>query len=978
MIFRTHIKQNERGRSMVEILGVLAIIGVLSFGGIQGYRYAMEKHRANDIVNEVNLRTRDTWNMYQTKDLPDDEEIIEWADTTQTGFPIGVYPRSEILFDVEVENVPNGVCKKVLGMDIQGPLFIWVPNGEERLIYNGNNPEICGEDGDEAVNMVFTTSLESFGGEQGLRENPLDPNGRPLRYCMSDDDCRNCESCDTSEYTCKSNCPDATPFCHSTNEVCVSCESNSDCQNNNICNEEDWTCEVVPERCEDGYFRSKNGACIKCDYPANILINPDEQFLDDKGTGAALCSACPSGRNVEGLDGEVYCSKYCTSGISFASSSGPCIPCDSEQGYWAIQHSSENHQKCLACSPNHWWYNWNATPRCTNITSCASDEYMYPTESKGICHKCDHSAGVVKQSYYSSSTSKYSLEALKASCEACSTNNSEPNKKRWWVQYGNNGGYVNCFPQCEQPADAPETCTNYKICNRKFQGSDTKCYDCSVENAIEIGYDTNMRKLCTDCGREVSDIYCIVKDECNPETEFRGLDGKCYSCTDTKTVQVKDEDDSGCATNCANVQVNGYTGREIISNVCRDQGCGSKTNICRLKCNDTDSEGNRVFQSLGGSCIRCDDERDIVMNSAWFSNIGNIFINKLYYNDIECNVCNTTAEDGTVNEIRRSYAQHCKLIKPCDGFTDQSGNCYACNKAGSIANVTESECNKCSDKRIWMTGWTGGGTVASCIYVEPGVTGVCNDIGNANFPPYDDSARKMLRDSFGKCYYCDTTEGVYVGHPTSGAPAHNRGTATQQCVHCGNRRYDNYRLCHEGLCDSKVTFLSTSHQCISCTTTTVRVAIPTSTESEDFCTSCEGRRVMTTGTAEENNLTTYCVKECAAGQWQNVNGTCRFASDNYNEQIGSDALSKNMCRETGNHLVYTTKSSDGKTTYWYCSKIYEEGTNFVKSDGNIASCTTGDTQIPDTQDSKNLCRACLGTPRIVETDEDGSVWCVKE
>ena len=230
--------QNERGRSMVEILGVLAVIGVLSIGGIQGYRYAMEKHRANDIVNEVNLRTRDTWNMYQTKDLPDEEEITEWADMTQTGFPIGVYPRSEILFDVEVENVPNGVCKKVLNMDIQGPLFIWVPRGEERLIYNGDNPEICGEDGDEPVNMVFTTSLESFGGEQGLRENPLGPDGRPFRYCMSDDDCADCAIC--SNYTCQSNCIGDKPIC-TDDKGCVECELNTDCPENQICNELDNT-----------------------------------------------------------------------------------------------------------------------------------------------------------------------------------------------------------------------------------------------------------------------------------------------------------------------------------------------------------------------------------------------------------------------------------------------------------------------------------------------------------------------------------------------------------------------------------------------------------------------------------------------------------------------------------------------------------------------------------------------------------------
>ncbi len=46
---------NETGRSMVEMLGVLAIIGVLSIGGIQGYTYAMNKYRANNVLNEVNM-----------------------------------------------------------------------------------------------------------------------------------------------------------------------------------------------------------------------------------------------------------------------------------------------------------------------------------------------------------------------------------------------------------------------------------------------------------------------------------------------------------------------------------------------------------------------------------------------------------------------------------------------------------------------------------------------------------------------------------------------------------------------------------------------------------------------------------------------------------------------------------------------------------------------------------------------------------
>ena len=52
----------ETGRSMVEMLGVLAIIGVLSVGGIAGYSKAMFKHKINKTIDQVttishNIRT---------------------------------------------------------------------------------------------------------------------------------------------------------------------------------------------------------------------------------------------------------------------------------------------------------------------------------------------------------------------------------------------------------------------------------------------------------------------------------------------------------------------------------------------------------------------------------------------------------------------------------------------------------------------------------------------------------------------------------------------------------------------------------------------------------------------------------------------------------------------------------------------------------------------------------------------------------
>ena len=45
------MKANEQGRSMVEMLGVLAIIGVLSIGGIAGYTMAMNRYKANQILD---------------------------------------------------------------------------------------------------------------------------------------------------------------------------------------------------------------------------------------------------------------------------------------------------------------------------------------------------------------------------------------------------------------------------------------------------------------------------------------------------------------------------------------------------------------------------------------------------------------------------------------------------------------------------------------------------------------------------------------------------------------------------------------------------------------------------------------------------------------------------------------------------------------------------------------------------------------
>ena len=49
------IKLNEQGRSMIEMLGVLAVIGVLTIVAVGGYRYAFNKYQANQVYKDIKL-----------------------------------------------------------------------------------------------------------------------------------------------------------------------------------------------------------------------------------------------------------------------------------------------------------------------------------------------------------------------------------------------------------------------------------------------------------------------------------------------------------------------------------------------------------------------------------------------------------------------------------------------------------------------------------------------------------------------------------------------------------------------------------------------------------------------------------------------------------------------------------------------------------------------------------------------------------
>ena len=115
-----NIKQSQSGRSMVEMLGVLAIIGVLVIVGIFLIRFAMDKLKANNLLQEVHL-------IYASHFSKQNIRHNVWeAYPHKTISPYFFF----VLFDddndlyIRADGVEKGVCNRVLDMQSDGELTI--------------------------------------------------------------------------------------------------------------------------------------------------------------------------------------------------------------------------------------------------------------------------------------------------------------------------------------------------------------------------------------------------------------------------------------------------------------------------------------------------------------------------------------------------------------------------------------------------------------------------------------------------------------------------------------------------------------------------------------------------------------------------------------------------------------------------------------------------------------------------------------
>jgi len=129
------MKKNEEhlGRSMVEMVGVLAIVGFLTFGGIAGYNRANEMLKFNNLRDQVSTTVANIRSVFFKFD--DYSSLNEKALIN-----IGVLPESMISEDrKEIVNVMKGSV-------LVGPAETELnKNGAFIIIYNGLNAVTCRE-----------------------------------------------------------------------------------------------------------------------------------------------------------------------------------------------------------------------------------------------------------------------------------------------------------------------------------------------------------------------------------------------------------------------------------------------------------------------------------------------------------------------------------------------------------------------------------------------------------------------------------------------------------------------------------------------------------------------------------------------------------------------------------------------------------------------------------------------------------------
>lgn len=248
------MKQTQNGRSMTEMLGVLAVIGVLSIGALFGYQYALDNYKASNTLEEITRRNVVLSTQYMRGY---DLDMSEFPDTTFLNFPVTCDIKEEDFgnYSITIENVPDGVCRQIVRSEYPALIIL---NDQ----YTNDLDYECQE----------FNKLEFIFDEQSSWCEKIGDNGA----C-----CDNSGRC----------CPKSKPLMTYTGQ-CVSCLGERSIRlGENIdtcarCTNREVVGEYCAEPCPSGQYQTEFGTCNTCD---DKVVT----FIDDTSENIAIALSCP-------------------------------------------------------------------------------------------------------------------------------------------------------------------------------------------------------------------------------------------------------------------------------------------------------------------------------------------------------------------------------------------------------------------------------------------------------------------------------------------------------------------------------------------------------------------------------------------------------------------------------------------------------------------------------------------------------------
>ncbi len=293
MLLSHNNKFNQIGRSMAEMLSVLAVLGVLAVASLWGYRLLVNHHEANEILNNVRVATASV--LQRGKVTTIDGKYIDIADFDKTiSYPVNAFVYSETkeigFYAIEVLEVPKEVCE--LALDKTQTAYKVIVN--QKIPFDAKNVKIC-NNSDEQNTMWFLFD------EIGLCETDCD-NCCYGACCKASENCTDSVCCPTERQTIDAKCCPENLVATGTT-CCTAFQAYFEGQERKCCLQKtcDGKCCGAKQECKADILKQGSNICCASDeFAMGGQCCPSDQYIDAQEGKLPKCCAW----NEKAVNGE--------------------------------------------------------------------------------------------------------------------------------------------------------------------------------------------------------------------------------------------------------------------------------------------------------------------------------------------------------------------------------------------------------------------------------------------------------------------------------------------------------------------------------------------------------------------------------------------------------------------------------------------------------------------------------------------------